>query len=193
MMRILTSLANPQTRNTPAGYAYTLEPHICRYDFNSTEKALFIWPFQLISYASIIMIVVGLGVWLYGGEQTICQALALIQLFFAPFYFPGVIMYRKYFKKEQSVTLDIDTKDGFIQYQHLGRRENILFHPQQIERLEMHASMMLPYRLDYLSIHLKGGKKVHISGLIAEPEEIIRHIRRPFMVKKHLFNPFPSK
>ncbi|MEL6671434.1 MAG: hypothetical protein AAFR61_04555 [Bacteroidota bacterium] len=193
MIQIINKLVKPLSRQHKGNINSQLEPHVCTYDVHRSEKALFVLPFQLITYVSAILMITGFATWLIWDQYTVIQAVALIHLFFAPFYLPGLYLYNKYLQAEQGTCLEIDTKHGFIQYLHRERKENILFHPQQIDRLVMHASMMLPYRLDYLTIHLKGGQQVHISGLIAEPEEILRHIRRPFQVRKRWFNPFPRR
>ena len=195
MLRILTGLADeqPRKKRKRSTIAIEIEPHVQYFDIESSEKKQFILPFQLITWFLFIFIIIGFATWLIWNDNSATMVVLGLQCAFAPFYLPGLYLYSKSLKRETDTEVELDKKNGYIMYTNEKTGKNLLFHESQVEHCEVNLSLLLPYRVDYLSMRLKGGKTVSISSLIVEPKEILNNFSFPYQIQKRWINPLPRK
>ena len=192
MMRILTGLADNQPRKKRQTTANRfIEPHVKVFDIDSTEKKYFVFPFQLITAFLFAFIIIGFVCWFAWEDNSATFIVVALQLAFAPFYLPGLYLYNRYLKRENHTEVELDKKNRLIKYSNSQDGRNLLFHESQIEKCEISLSIFVPYRLDYIHLHLKGGRVIVISSLIVEPKEILKHFSFPYQIRKRWVNPFP--
>ena len=194
MLRILTGLADEQPRKKRRSpIAIEIEPHVRYFDIESSEKKQFVLPFQLITLFLFIFIIVGFATWLIWDDNSATMIVLGLQCAFAPFYLPGLYFYSRSLKKETDTEIELDKKYGFIKYTNDSTGQNLMFHESQVEHCEVNLSLLLPYRVDYIFLRLKGGKTIFISSLIVEPNEILKDFSFPYQIKKRWINPLPRK
>jgi hypothetical protein len=168
-----------------------LEPHVDQYDIHSTSKSGFTFPFQVISYCLISLVILGLIGWLFTEDFITIKLVLLIQLFFAPFYLPGLYYYFSFLKREKQVELELDSRNQLIKYFQGEKGLHVLFHLDQIEQCVLNVSLIFPYKIDYLSLQLKGGPQIYISSLLIDPAEILSRFAIEYTIEKRMFNPLP--
>ncbi|MEM7373569.1 MAG: hypothetical protein AAF587_33400 [Bacteroidota bacterium] len=169
-----------------------LEPHVELFDIHSKEKGPFIFPFQLITYCLIAMVALGFVAFLIMDDTSIVQVIFWIQLILAPFYLPGLYYYSRYFMQERFTQVELDFKSQLIKYSHSKTEINLLFQADQVESCVLYMSLLFPYKVNYLSLQLKDGPRVHISSLVVEPSLILHHFSLDYEVRKRLVNAIPT-
>ena len=170
-----------------------LEPHVESFDIHSNGKRRFIFPFQVITYVFIGLVAVGFLTFMVFDDTSVAQLILWIQIFLAPFYFPGLYFYTRYFKKERHTRIELDHKSQLIKYTHDKKKVNILFHADQVEECVVNLSLLFPYRVDFLSLKLQGGPKIYISSLVVEPAEILTRFAIPYDVRRRAINVLPRR
>ena len=168
-----------------------LEPHVDLFNIHSTSKSGFIFPFQVISYCLISLVILGLVGWVFTEDHTIVTLVVLIQLFFAPFFLPGLYYYYRFMKQEKHVELELDSRHELIKYSQGEQGLHVLFHLDQVEKCTLHMSLIFPYKIDYLSLQLAGGPLICISSLVIEPTEILSRFSLDYTIEKRMFNALP--
>ncbi|MEM7656677.1 MAG: hypothetical protein AAF399_11150 [Bacteroidota bacterium] len=186
------SLAPQTSLEASASEKHQLEPHVEFFDLHSTRKGPFVLPFQVIFYCMIGLVALGFVGWIWLQDQTVVQLVVLIQLFFAPFFIPGLVYYFRFLKRERGVELELDSYHDWIKYYHEPSGTHLLFQSEQVESCTLHLSLIFPYKVDFLSLQLVGGPCVHISSLIISPEEMLERFPIPYEIQKRMFNPIPK-
>jgi hypothetical protein len=88
--------------------------------------------------------------------------------------------------------VELDHRHQLVLYANDIHKKRLLFHLDQVEDCVLNMSMMLPFRLSYLTLSLKGGIQVHISSLVIDPSEIISLLSRPHRVERHWLSFIPA-
>lgn len=189
MFGLSDSLA-PQTHyhSDPTEY---LEPHVESFDIHSRGKRQFIFPFQVITYCVLALVVLGFLTFLLMDDTSLVQVIVWIQVLIAPFYLPGLYYYATYFKQEKHTQVELDPKAQLIKYSHSKEAVNLLFHASQVESCVVNMSLLFPYKVDYLTMKLKGGPEIYISSLVVEPLEILKRFSIEYDIQKRILNPVP--
>ncbi|RMG28311.1 MAG: hypothetical protein D6730_05750 [Bacteroidetes bacterium] len=188
MLEILTKLTS--ARKKP--YKKTvveLEPHVECFRMDSQSQGRFTLPFYLMTAILGVLVLLAFFFWLVYEDKTMVRVCFWMQLLMAPFYIPGLYYYSMYYEQDKDTELELDKKNELVKY--TGKRHNLLFHKNQVEKVEVHLSMAFPYQLDYLSLHLKGGRQIHISSLVIDPKTMIRWFGRKPTVSRRWFNALP--
>ena len=167
-----------------------LEPHVDSFTFLANDKTRFIFPFQVITIFLAFFSVLALYLWISMDNLSIIRMVVWTQCMFLPFYIPGLYYYYAYAEKEKNTVVELDRKHELIQY--TNEEVNLLFHKNQVLYGEIFVSVVLPYEVDFLVLHLRGGGKVIISSLVIEPRKIARLMNIPCTIKRKFFNTIPQ-
>ena len=189
MLGQLPNLATSHVRK--AKINKEIEPHVDIYDIDSTDKRRVMLPIEIISYSLLGLLVLGFGISLIFDGNTFSLITVTIIGLIAPFYLPYMYFFLKYLKKDEHTEIEVDRKHGLIKYFNSVTGENLLFHQSQIENCVIHQSILLPLNIDYITLYLKGGKKVCFSSLVIDLKEFVTKNTLPYQTKEKLFNPIP--
>jgi hypothetical protein len=159
------------------------------FDIHSKEQGPFIFPFQMMGYFMCFFVLLDLYFILFQDDTSVSSIVVWIFCIFSPFYLPGLYHYACYRDLEQDTRLEVDSRHQMIKYSNEQQGENLLFHTSQVEHCQVSLSILFPYRIDYLTLRLKGGKTIYVSGLIASPEEILTELDLSYEVERRWFNP----
>lgn len=181
-----TENQEPFSLKTPV----VLEPHVDSFTFLTNDKSRFIFPFQVITVFLTFFTILALYLWVSMGNIAIIRMVVWTQCMFLPFYIPGLFYYYTCAEKEKNTVLELDRKHDLIQY--TNEELNLLFHKNQVLYGEIYISVVLPYEVDFLVLHLRGGEKVVISSLVIEPRKIARLMNIPCTIKRNFFNKIPQ-
>lgn len=191
MLENLTKFA--QTTKKKKAYRKTielLEPHVTYFETDETNQSRFTLPFHLMTATLGIMLCLAFYFWLTVEDYMMIRVCIWMQLIFAPMYVPGLYFYAMYYERDRYTELEVDSKNELIKYR--GQEQHLLFHKSQVERCEIHLSMLFPYQLDYLTLHLKGGQQVHVSSLVIDPKWMVRWFESQPTVTRAWFNVMPA-
>ncbi len=169
-----------------------LEPYVSYYDIHTHSQSQYLLPFQMMGYCLFFFVGLGFYFAIFLDDPSLTMVVAWLFFIFAPFYLPGLYHYSQYLARDQHTSVEVDCKNRWMRYQNSQKGENLLFHADQVLQCRVYLSVLFPYQIDYLSLSLEGGKKIHLSGLIVEPKEIIEDLSLPFEVERKLFNSVPK-
>ncbi|WNJ17646.1 hypothetical protein [Pontibacter sp. G13] len=187
MLRSLSGEPTAPSHSHPA-----LEPYVSRYDISHSQKRPFILPFQIIAGIMVVMAIVAYYLWLVENNSDMAWNIMWVQLALLPLYIPGLYYYAKFFEHDKKTVIEIDHKNGYIQYTNPKLKIHILFHTSQIEDCEVFVSQILPYKINFLRFQLIDGPNLCISSLVAPHEAIVDTFSVPHRVHKRLINPVPQ-
>lgn len=172
--------------------ASALEPYVSYFDVQSRDQNSFLFPFQVMGYCLGFFLLVGFYFTLFKDDPSISAIVVWMFCIFGPFYVPGVYHYRRCLNHDWDTQLEIDSRNRWLRYTNHRKGENFLFHADQVEKCQVSISILFPYRIDHLTLVLQGGKKIHVSGLVASPREVIDHLDLKYEVERRLFNSVPK-
>ncbi len=167
-----------------------LEPYVKYFSANEADYHRFLLPFQLFNGILAFFIPFAIFHWLVEDSLAMVKLTIWLQCIFAPFHLPGIFLYATYIKGETDTQLEIDHKGYFINYQRGDTQ--LLFHRDQIEKLEVFETLFLPYQLCYVHLNIAGGKSIYISNLIVEPFELMEFYEKQPVFYRKWFNAFPK-
>lgn len=166
-----------------------IEPHVECFMADVKEQNRFTLPFYLITATLTITLCLAFYFWLTTGDKMMIEVSVWLHILFAPFYIPGIYYYSCYFEKDKHTEVEVDKKNELIKYSSKG--VNLLFHKSQVEKCEINLSLLFPYRLDYISLQLAGGRKIYISNLIIDPKTMVRWFKVKPSIQRRYFNSMP--
>lgn len=194
MFNILTDLASQQPEKSPKTAATVyLEPHVGYYDIYSSSKNLFTLPFKIIGWSLLGFTLAGFASVIVWQNDLIAQVFFCLMALFGPFYLPGIYYYFTCYNKEVDTRVELDAKHGLIKYEKPENGRNILFHESQIEKCTVKLSLLFPYKINYVSLQVKGGYEVNISSLIVEPQHLVQQFNLSYTLETYWFNRFPKQ
>ncbi len=167
-----------------------IEPHVEYFMLDASTQGRFTLPFHLITATLAILLILASYFWLTTGDRMMIEVCILMQLIFAPFYIPGLYYYSLYYEKDKHTQVEVDKKNELIKYSSKGT--NLLFHKSQVEKCEIHFSLIFPYQLEYVSLYLKGDRKINISNLVIDPKVMARWFDTKPLVYHRYVNPLPK-
>lgn len=167
------------------------EPFVDHFSFRQDKQSQFVFPFEMMTYCMLFFLLLGFFFTLYREDPGVSAIVIWLYCVFAPFYIPGLYHYYQYLARDRHTEVELDSRQQLIQYSNPTRQENILFHASQIEHCAVHCSILFPYRIDRLCLTLRGGRQLHISGLVVSPHEFLARFDLPHRVEHRLFNAAP--
>lgn len=167
-----------------------IEPHVEYFVPDKRAQSRFTLPFYLITAALTVAIFLAFYFWLSTGEKFMIEVCVWMHLIFAPFYLPGLYYYSCYFEKDKDTEVEVDKKNELIKYS--SKDVNLLFHKSQVETCEINLSLLFPYKLDYISLKLVGGPKIHISNLVIDSKMMVRWFKVKPSINRRYFNRMPK-
>ncbi len=182
----------PPSSITPHAFPLSTETHVEHFTFQKEKQSHFIFPFEMMTYFMLLFLALGLFFALYHDDQSVGHIAIWIHCVFAPFYLPGLYHYYQYLSRDQHSEIELDSRHGLIKFTNASRQENLLFHVSQIQSCRVHYSILFPYRIDRLTLHLSGGRQLHISGLVVPPLELLSRFDLPYQIERRLFNAAPK-
>jgi len=185
-------IQNRLASDKPYAPSLALEPYVAYFDARTQDQDTFIFPFQMMGYCMLFFLCMGFYFAFSESDSNISVVIVWLMSIFAPFYIPGIYHYAQYFARDRHTQLELDTRHEWIKYTNIKRGENLLFHVDQIEACQVNCSILFPYRIDYMTIIIQGGKKIHVSSLVVEPHEIISHLGLSYQMRRRWFNSAPQ-
>lgn len=174
----------PQSNLSSRSPITVLEPHISYFDIHTRKKGSLVFPFRSMGY--ILKALILLGLYFALVEDNLFAVAFITWLMGIPLilYLPATFYYIRFQDWDFSTEIEVDQKHGLIQYRNAAKGENLLFHVSQIDSCKVTLSSILFYRMDCLSLRLKGGKTINITCFIATPEEMLCCLKVPYAVER---------
>lgn len=136
-------------------------------------------PIKMIGMAALSLIGLGLIAAAFGMDQSIMIVLTSSVCAFGSFYIVGQLMLYRYLHQEQSKRIELDEETKLLHYQSL--KEQLLFQREQVILCVWKRSLLFPYRVDEVCIHLEGGKEISCSNLLIEPRDLLLWLKAPLV------------
>ncbi|MDX2249424.1 MAG: hypothetical protein SF052_21755 [Bacteroidia bacterium] len=188
---MFSQITNLTSGNPKTNARFEIEPHVTYYDILRTDKRTAILPFQVATIVISGLIAMGFVSWLFQQENPVTYFFIGIVFLLAILYLPYVFFYLSFFSKEEQTRVEIDTKHGYIKYTNPRISQNLLFHRSQITFCQLNRSLLFPFKIDFITLDLKGGRRIHISSLVVDPRDMIRDLSLPYELRSRVFNFMP--
>ncbi|MEZ4776039.1 MAG: hypothetical protein R3D00_22880 [Bacteroidia bacterium] len=184
-------ITNLTSGNQKTDTSFGIEPHVSLYDILHTDKRNVTMPFQIATIIISGLIAMGFVSWSFQQANPVTYFFIAMVFVLAVLYIPYVFFYLNFFSKEEQTQVEIDNKYGYIKYTNPRISQNILFHREQITACQYNRSLLFPLKIDFLTLDLKGGGRIHVSSLVVDPRELIRDLALPYELKSRFFNFMP--
>ncbi|MFK7921598.1 MAG: hypothetical protein AB8H47_06550 [Bacteroidia bacterium] len=142
-------------------------------------------PISWVGQAAIACLIIGLGAVALQADIQILISLTTALSVLGGFYVLGYTMLYRYLRQERAKSIELDDETELIHYQTPEKR--LLFQKEQVILCEWNRSLLFPYRVDEVIIHLEGGEELSCSNLLIEPTELLRWLQAPILSRYRWF------
>lgn len=134
-------------------------------------------PISWVGQAAIGCLILGLGAALLQADIRVLISLTSTVSVLGGFYALGYGMLYRYLRQERAKSLELDDDSKLIHYQTPDKR--LLFQKDQVVLCEWNRSLLFPYRVDEVIIHLEGGEELRCSNLLIESRDLLHWLKAP--------------
>ncbi|MEZ4826516.1 MAG: hypothetical protein R3C61_09510 [Bacteroidia bacterium] len=184
-------ITNLTSGNQKTDSGQPIEPHVSYYDIFSSDKRNAIMPFQIATIVISGLIAMGFVSWIFQDSNPVTSFFIASVFVLAIVYIPYVYAYLRFFTREEQTMVEIDNKYGYIKYTNGRTNQNLLFHSSQITACRFNRSLLFPLKIDFLTLDLKGGRRIHVSSLVVNPRDMIRDLSIPYELRSRVINFMP--
>lgn len=156
-------------------------PFTDRFEIDRQRLQEVMQPFQWLVRINLALIVMGIGLTTLVEMAVLFHVIITVVGVGMLFFMGGMMTLFPVYTRDKELQLELDHEGGFIQLKRPG--ENLLFHRQQVLVCEWHQPLLMPYQVDQISLHLKGGKTLELSSLVIEPTQLIAWLQSGYVTR----------
>ncbi|MEM6344000.1 MAG: hypothetical protein AAF927_08970 [Bacteroidota bacterium] len=152
---------------------------------NQKQLAYCAKPISWVGNAAIACLIVGLGAAVLQADIWVLVSLTSALSVFGTFYVFGYGMLYRYQKREKNRQLELDNETQMLYYQ--SPEQQFLFKKEQVVLCVWKRSLLFPYRVDEVCIHLEGGQEIRCSNLLIASRDLLLWLRAPLVTQYKWF------
>ncbi|MEL7532302.1 MAG: hypothetical protein AAFN10_13375 [Bacteroidota bacterium] len=166
---------------SPVSVKSTSLPLDGTFVLNQKQLAYCAQPISWVGNAAILCLIVGLAAALLQADIRLIISLTSALSVFEAFYAFGYWMLYRYLKREENKELELDNETQMLYYQ--SPKQQLLFKKEQVILCVWKRSLLFPYRVDEVCIHLEGGQEIRCSNLLIESRDLLLWLKSPLVTQ----------
>jgi hypothetical protein len=158
-------------------------PYSDSYRINPALMKPLLEPFQWLALTNFLLIGLGIFLSLFTEMESVITVITTMVAVGGLFYLLGVFSIFLVYQRDRNLIFELDHQNGLMHYK--NARENLLFHRDQVLICEWHQNLLFPYRVDQLTLHLKGERSITISNLVIDPTLLLTWVEATYVHRQH--------
>jgi len=148
---------------------------------NQKQLAYCAEPIAWVGRTAIGCLLLGLGAAILQADVRLLISLTSALSVLGIFYVFGYWMLYRYLKRDEVKQLELDSDTQLLHYQ--SPKQQLLFQREQVILCVWKRSLLFPYRVDEVCLHLEGGQEIRCSNLLIDSRDLILWLKAPLVTQ----------